>query len=208
MKITENVYSLESTKGAYAYLINTEEPILIDTGFPNLSSQVIEEISALGINPKDIKNILLTHHDIDHIGNAKDLQEFTGAKLWASKEDTKFIHKEKNRPIIKRIIENKVKPKKPQVNENFEDGQDILGIKVIFTPGHTPGHVCFLYKKVLFIGDLYRNENGEFKILSIFTWNKKLLLKSIQMVKLYDFDWICPAHGEPIKREDVKGNLL
>lgn len=77
MKIEENVYALESTKGSYAYLINDKEMILIDTGNPRKFKNILKEIESLNIKPKNIKHILLTHHDVDHIGNAALLQEET-----------------------------------------------------------------------------------------------------------------------------------
>jgi len=204
MKIIEDVYLLESTKDSYAYLINSEEPVLIDTGFPRKSKQIIEEMSDLGIKPK---HIFLTHHDIDHIGNAKILQEYTGAKLWSSKEDAPFIIGEKNRSGIKRIVQAIVRVEKPKLDLFFADQQDFFSIKVISTPGHTPGHVCFLYKKVLFAGDLVANRNGSVKLLPGFgNWNNEILKLSVEKIKLLDFDWLCPAHGEPIQRKNINEN--
>lgn len=201
MKIIEDVYLLESTKDSYAYLINGEEPVLIDTGIPGKSKQMIEEMSDLGIKPK---HIFLTHHDVDHIGNAKILQEITGAKLWATKEDTPFIIGKKNRPGIKRIVQSIVRVEKPNIDLFFLDNQDILSIKVIFTPGHTPGHVCFLCKNVLFAGDLIANRNGRLELLPKFgNWNNEILKSSVEKIKLLDFDWICPAHGKPVQSKNI-----
>lgn len=206
MKIMEDVYLLESTKDSYAYLINSEEPVLIDTGFPGKSKQIIEEMSNLGISPK---HIFLTHHDVDHIGNAKILQEYTGAKLWSSKEDLPFISGEKNRAGMKRIIQAIIKIDKPKVDALFTDKQDFLSIEVISSPGHTPGHVCFLYKKVLFAGDLFANRNGKLQLLPRFgNWNNEILKSSAEKIKLLDFDWLCPAHGEPIQRKNINENRI
>lgn len=44
---------------------------------------MLAEIESLGLSPCGIRTIVLTHHDVDHIGNAKRLQEATCAKLWA-----------------------------------------------------------------------------------------------------------------------------
>jgi len=206
MEIIKDVYMLESTKGNYAYLINGEEPVLIDTCLPGKSKQIIKEMSDLGISPK---HIFLTHHDVDHIGNAKALQEYTGAKLWSSKEDLPFINGEKNRSGMKRIIQSIIRVEKPKVDALFTDKQDFLSIEVIYTPGHTPGHVSFLYKKILFAGDLLSNKNGSVKLLPGFgNWNNEILKSSVEKIKLLDFDWLCPAHGEPIQRKNINGNWI
>lgn len=197
---------LETTKRSHTYLINSEEPVLIDTGFPGESNEIIKEISNLGIKPK---HIFLTHHDIDHIGNAKILKEFTGAKLWATKEDEPFIIGEKNRTGIKRIVQTIVKVEKPRLDLFLANQQDFFSIKVISTPGHTPGHVCFLYKNVLFAGDLVTNINGKLKLPPKFgNWDNEILKSSVEKIKLLDFDWLCPAHGEPVQHKNINGNWI
>ena len=72
-----------------------------------------------------------------------------------------------NRHVIKRILNYIVKLKKPEnINSYPEDGM-IGDIKVIYTPGHTVGHVCLLYKDIMFVGDLFRTKNGEIIIGTI-----------------------------------------
>jgi glyoxylase-like metal-dependent hydrolase (beta-lactamase superfamily II) len=204
LKIKENIYLLDSTKGSFAYLIAGKEPVLIDTCRPGRSDQIIKEITSLGIRTQDIAHILLTHHDIDHIGNAKALQLATQAKLWASKEDEPYIHGERKKEGIKRIVQAIIKVDSPKVDFNFDPGQKIAAVEVIATPGHTPGHVAFLYEGVLFVGDLVMTNRGKLKRLpSLFNWNKAQLEFSLQKIKSLDFDWICPAHGEPVRGREL-----
>jgi len=204
LKIKENIYLLDSTAGSYAYLIAGEEPILIDTGYPGRSKKIIEEIIRLGINPRDIAHILLTHHDVDHIGNAKALQLATGARLWASKEDLPYIQGERNREGIKRIVQAIIRVDNPRVDSIFTKGQKIGSVEIISTPGHTPGHVSFLYEDVLFVGDLVRTNKGKLKRFPSFsTWNKVISDISLQQIKSFNFEWICPAHGEPVRGRDL-----
>jgi len=73
---------------------------------------------------------------------------------------------------------------------------------VIPTPGHTPGHVCLLYKDVLFAGDLVRTSKGQIEPMQSFiNWDTDLSMESIRRVGDLPFKWICPAHGEPAKRD-------
>ena len=201
MKIEENVYALDSTKGNYVYLILTEEIILIDTGLPKNGKNILKELKSMNIKPQDIKHILITHDDMDHVGSLALLERASGAKIWASKEDIPHITGEINRHVIKRILNYIVKLKKPEnINSYPEDGM-IGDIKVIHTPGHTVGHVCLLYKDIMFVGDLFRTKNGEISTGPSFAnWNNSILKESIVKIDEYDFKWICPAHGEPIKR--------
>lgn len=204
MKIKKNVYLLDSTKGSYAYLIAGPEPILIDTSYPGRSEKIIKEITSLGINPRNIAHILLTHHDVDHIGNAKALQLATGAQLWASKDDLPYIQGERNREGLKRIVQAIIKVDNPRVDSTFAQDQKIASIEVIPTPGHTPGHVSFLYEDILFVGDLVMIRKGKLKKAPFLgTWNKAIMDLSLQRVKSLHFDWTCPAHGEPVQGRNL-----
>ena len=198
MKIEENVYALESTKGNYAYLIKDKETILIDTGVPGKGEDILKEIKSLDIKPENIKHILLTHHDVDHIGNAALLQKETGATLWASQEDIPYILGDKSRSGLKKIASLIMRAKKPEKLQAYNNHR-INDLEIIQTPGHTPGHVCLLYKDVLFAGDLVRNSKGQLKPISLMTWDKTALNESINKISEYSFNWVCPAHGEPIK---------
>ena len=203
MKITEEVYALDSTQGNYVYLVLAEEIVLIDTGMPKNGKGIINELKSMDISPHDIKDILITHDDVDHVGGLALLEKTSGAKIWASKLDIPHITGELNRHIIKRIMNYILKLKKPEKIHPYPEEGAVGDIKVINSPGHTVGHVCLLYKDVMFVGDLFRTKNGE--IIhgpSFANWNSAILKESVAKIEEYDFKWICPAHGEPIKRED------
>ncbi len=202
MKISDEVYALDSTKGNYVYLILAEEIILIDTGLPKNGIGILNELKSMDIKPQDIKHILITHDDMDHVGSLALLEKASGAKIWASKEDIPHIIGEINRHVIKRILNYIIKLKKPEnINPYPEDGM-IGDIKVINTPGHTVGHVCLLYKDIMFVGDLFRTKNGEITNGPSFAnWDNSIIKRSIVKIDEYDFKWICPAHGEPIRRD-------
>ncbi|MBI5680425.1 MAG: MBL fold metallo-hydrolase [Methanobacterium sp.] len=203
MKITEDVYKLDSTSWNYAYLILGDEIVLIDTGRLGQGKNILKEIKSMNIRPEELKHILITHHDVDHVGNLALLEKATGAEIWAPKEDIPYIYSEKNRPGIKRIISLFMKVKKPQNINVYGENQKIGAIHVIPTPGHTPGHVCLLYKDVLFVGDLVRTSKGKLGTMrSSSTWDETLLKESIKKISDYDFEWICTAHGEPIRRDE------
>lgn len=69
MKITDKVYALESTEGAYAYIVLGTEIVLIDTGFAWVGKKILKELKSMKIKLEDIKHIILTNHDLDHVGN-------------------------------------------------------------------------------------------------------------------------------------------
>ena len=54
----------------------------------------------------------------------------------------------------------------------------------------------------MFIGDLFRTSDGKITpMYSLMNWNNKLQKESISKINKYHFNWICPAHGEPIRNK-------
>lgn len=202
MKISDEVYALDSTEGNYVYIILDDEMTLIDTGLPKNGKDILKELKSMDIKPYDIQHILITHDDVDHVGSLALLEKATEAKILASKEDIPHIIGEMNRHVIKRILNFIVKLKKPENIYPYPEHGMIGNIEVINTPGHTVGHVCLLYKDIMFVGDLFRTKDGEIvKGPSFANWNNSIIKESIIKIDQYDFEWICPAHGEPIKRD-------
>jgi glyoxylase-like metal-dependent hydrolase (beta-lactamase superfamily II) len=201
MKITNNVYAVESTKGNYAYLILDKEIMLIDTGLPWQGKKILNELKTMNIRPEDIHQICITHHDIDHIGNAAMLQQATGSKLWASKEDIPYIYGDLHRHGHKKYFAYIFRVQKPQNINAYSQDQRFGEVEIIPTPGHTPGHVCLLYQDVLFAGDLVASSKGRLKLLpASMTWDTSVLKESIRKIAHLSFTWICLAHGKPIER--------
>ena len=209
MKITETVYALDSTKGSFAYIILGREIILIDTCFPGRGKAILKELETISIKPGDIRYILITHNDVDHIGNLAFLQRETGAQVWASKVDIPYITGELKRPGIKKFISSIMKIEIPKNINAFNENQRFEDMLIIDTPGHTPGHVCFIYKDILFAGDLVVGFEGKLKPSPDFmTWDKHVLMESIKKVAGYSFKWVCPAHGKPVERKDLWEKLI
>jgi len=204
MKITDDVYALESTRGNYAYAVLAPAPVLVDTGRPGQGQKILDELRSLGVRPEDLRHIYLTHHDVDHVGSAAFLQRATGAKTWASHTDLPYILGEKPRPGLKRLATLLMRPEIPaQIGAYPADGR-LEGLQVIPTPGHTPGHVCLLYRDVLFAGDLVFGFNGRLTLSpAVMTWDPAQVKESARKMAAYPFRWVCPAHGAPLERRDL-----
>jgi glyoxylase-like metal-dependent hydrolase (beta-lactamase superfamily II) len=207
MKIVDNVYMLDCSENSHVFLIKAHENILIDSGFPGASGKIIQELKTLGA--ENIHHILLTHHDVDHIGNAQSLQRQTGAMIWAPFEDIPYILGDKHRPGIKRLIQILIKPGIPTVLNSYQPAHCFGEVNVIKSPGHTPGHVILSYRNILFTGDLFMIIKGHFKMLPQYlNWNQKKVVQSVALLKNYEFDWLCPSHGQPHRRDDDFENFI
>ncbi len=199
MQLTEHVHILDSTRGSYAYIILDSDIVLIDTGRPDQRRGILRDLESLGVDLRQIKHILLTHHDLDHMGNAAFLQQASGAMVWASALDLPFIKGERHRPGIKRLIELVLHPIPPSNLHSYPASNQVADVSVVPAPGHTPGHVCLAYEDVLFAGDLVHVVRGKAEPYPAFwNWDTRLLEESWLRVSRLAHRWLCPAHGRPI----------
>lgn len=144
-------------------LWNDEIAVLIDTGFPGQFEDIQVEMERVGVSVDKLKVVILTHQDIDHIGSLPDVFEngVSDIKVYAHELDKPYI--EGDLPLLKDVhVEN---PPKGKVSDTVIDGQELPycgGIRILHTPGHTPGHISLYLKrsKILVAGDSMYSVNG------------------------------------------------
>jgi len=159
MKITNTVYQVDDVVGAPSVIVGDGYLTLVDAGVPNSEAQIFALIEALGRKPVDVKHILLTHSDGDHIGALPALVAATGAKVYAQRDEAEVVQG-KRQSRGGKMVATPVK-----VDQVVKEG-DVLplhgGIRVVESFGHTLGHVCYylLAEKLLFTGDCLTNTNG------------------------------------------------
>src|SRR5512133_3978571 len=83
MQITKNIHRIGGFVNQYL-LIDNDDMTLIDAGMPANAGNIIKYIKNAGLDPDNLKRILITHSDSDHYGAAKKIQEITGAEIWTS----------------------------------------------------------------------------------------------------------------------------
>jgi metallo-beta-lactamase class B len=96
-------------------------------------------IKKVGVNPRDIRYIILSHGHLDHVGGAARLQEATGARVVAVAEDWKMIE-ELNGKSNRRDPRPNRMPKRDMVvkdGDTLTVGDQMLRFHQL--PGHTPG---------------------------------------------------------------------
>ena len=208
-KITSRVYLLEATKGAYCYLvkIREKEMVLIDTGLIFMRRAILNELAEEKIPLEYIKHIVLTHGDIDHIGNLQFFQKLTGAVVWAGIEEIPYILGHKERQGIKKYLSKLISVKNIKEIRPLRDGNTVDGLEVVETPGHTEGHICLIYDEVLLAGDLVEEKDGLCVPYPVkMNWDTAKLFKSIEKLNAYPFKWVCMAHGTPVMRDELFGD--
>jgi glyoxylase-like metal-dependent hydrolase (beta-lactamase superfamily II) len=180
---------------------------VIDAGLPGSTPDVLELIQALGHSPSDVRHILITHADTDHVGGLKPLAVATGADVYASAKAAGYIKRRASPPHLpmpKRLIAgvtNLFLRHAVTVNHRVSDGETLPiagGVQVIATPGHTPDHVCYFWERarVLFAGDLLNNRSGLSLTPDRITWSMTTAQASARRVLQLNPAAICMGHGD------------
>lgn len=146
-QIFGNVYFV-GTDFVSSHLIDTGEGlILIDSQFPQTLYLLLENIRALGFDPKDIKYILHSHGHYDHIGGTRALVELYGAKTFIGRADKEYVTGDVDLTWARECGFKYYEMFEPDVL--IDDGDVItLGntsIKCVNTPGHTPGVISYFF---------------------------------------------------------------
>jgi len=87
------------------------------------------------------------------------------------------------------------------VDISLKENEEIAGLTVLYSPGHTPGSICLFdpKRKVLFTGDTLRYSNGTIEGPSErFSMDPAGARNSIQKLKTLDFDIMLSGHGTPL----------
>jgi glyoxylase-like metal-dependent hydrolase (beta-lactamase superfamily II) len=137
--------------------------VLIDTGFPGQMDDLRVAMEKVGVPFDKLKAVILTHQDVDHIGSLPEILQECGdhVHVYAHELDKPYI--QGDIPLLKDgHLEN---PPKGRVDHTVSDGQELPfcgGIRVIHTPGHTPGHISLYLtqSKTLVAGDSMYSVNG------------------------------------------------
>ncbi len=143
VKVFDNLYYVGekmqwgASPSAWA-VVTSDGIILIDTMFENsVQPQILGGLEKLGLDPADIKIVLITHGHGDHTGGAKLLQDRYGAKVIMGGPDWDRMEQSE-----------RFRGPKPARDISAVDGQEVtLGdttVRLYLTPGHTPGTVSML----------------------------------------------------------------
>jgi len=213
-KVGENVYLLENLRGANVYaLLDFGAVTLIDSGVRADVDQILAQLTSRDLT---ITRIVLTHAHVDHVGGAAELANRTGAQVIAHAADVPFIEQSQTMPassVVHRlfacIVNRLFKLSACHVDVCVEDGDriDALGgLRVLHTPGHTPGSMSLYHpeRKLLFCGDALFNANpmtgqAGFQLpLRLVTLDNAQAARSVRLLADLPIEMLFPGHGEPI----------
>jgi glyoxylase-like metal-dependent hydrolase (beta-lactamase superfamily II) len=205
-----------------SYLVEGADGItIIDAGLPGHWAELQAELAQMGRSLGDIRGIVLTHGDTDHIGYAERLRRERGVSVYVHQLDAGRARGEIKKPNtgwgpikigpLSKFLWYSARHgglRIPPVSEvaTFADGEtlDLPGSpRIIHVPGHTPGSVAVhvLAVDALFVGDamttghVLTGQRGPRP--APFTLEPEMALASLSRLEAVQATWVLPGHGAP-----------
>lgn len=177
-----------SAVNSYAFVDDDGSVTLVDCGLAKAPARIVAGLAAMGRTPADVTRIVLTHAHPDHAGGAAEMSRRTGAPVAAHAADVPYAEGGHNPPVDPAVTGGRFFTRVAggrfpavRVAQPLADG-DVLdvggGLRVVHTPGHSPGHVSLLHEptRLLITGDAL------FNVLGV-RWAPKLLCSDYRMTR-------------------------
>jgi len=166
-------------------LVRGKEIAIVDSGLPNNGAKFGEVIKTAGLGWDAVGHLILTHYHPDHVGSMGEvLAAASKAAVYAGAEDIPQI-------------------KSPRPIKPVGDGDEVFGLRIIATPGHTPGHISVLdpVGSLLVVGDAMTNINNNLGGSNPqYTANMAQANESVKKLAALKFEKAVFGHGEPIEQ--------
>jgi hydroxyacylglutathione hydrolase len=209
------------------YLIRGKDIVMIDGGMPNKLNMFKRKLSKLGIQSSEIKLIVLTHSHFDHSGSAREIRDFTGAKIAIHESEITYVENggmiipkgvntygKLTKPLLfsifKKISFPKFKPDILITDEPYSLSMYGIDGNIIHTPGHTVGSISVILDSgEAFIGCMAHN-GFPFRLrpgLPIYAQDIEAIKKCWKILIDRGIKMIYPGHGKPFLVEVIKKSL-
>jgi glyoxylase-like metal-dependent hydrolase (beta-lactamase superfamily II) len=168
------------------------EAIVIDPG--DEVGRIHRRLSELGLK---LKQILVTHGHIDHVGGALKLKRLTGAPILLNENDLPLLKMMEMQAGWLGVATPETAPPDDALTDGLRVGLESFPAQVLHTPGHTQGSVClhFAPLKLLIAGDtLFAGSIGRTDLPG---GNFEQIIDSIEsrLLALPDETRVLPGHG-------------
>ena len=195
---------------------------LVDCGLKRAPGRIVAGLRAIGRHPGDVTRIVLTHAHTDHAGGAAEMAARTGAPVAVHEADAGYAEAGRPPPFEQSLLVSRLMRRIPgagfppvAVGERLSDGQVLDvggGLRIVATPGHTPGHVSLLHERTgtLITGDaLFNVRQLRFSPRPLCT-DFRLNEQTAHVLGELEYDRVGFTHGTEITagaREAVRGFL-
>jgi glyoxylase-like metal-dependent hydrolase (beta-lactamase superfamily II) len=204
-ELVEGVWRFE-LRGVNGYLVEDgDDLVLVDAGTPWDDGRIRAGIRDVGHALEDIDRVLVTHHDLDHVGALAKLG--IDAPVHVGEADMPFVTTADKPPLtnhkgaFQRALGVLLDPPNGPV-EPVADGDRLGSFTAHHTPGHTPGHTVYVSEElsVALLGDLVRESDGALHASPwVISYDATEVRESIRELagRVPDFEVAAMGHGVP-----------
>ncbi|MEX0626990.1 MAG: MBL fold metallo-hydrolase [Chloroflexota bacterium] len=204
MEIAPGVHAVRLLN-VYAFLIDEPQLTLIDAGLIGSAGRVQRHIERIGRTLDDLSRIICTHAHPDHIGGVRELAGEREVEVLMHPADLDGLTVTLRDAVANRNRGQLIAyfTRHPGEATPVEDGEvlPILGgLRVVHTPGHTPGSICLYAErlKLLFVGDTLQVIRGKVTFASrVFSEDLPLARASVARMAGLDVETIAFSHYPP-----------
>lgn len=171
MTVAPGVHLLGALNPSVAYLIETSDGlVLIDAGLQAEHKLLLQQVRSLGLDIMQLRKVFITHGHGDHYLGAMKLRDLTGAEIVAGKGDSDVLQNAGPREaVFSTFLMHGVDIHATSVDRELVGGEHFrfgdIELEAISTPGHTPGSMCYVYRRAnhafLFSGDTIMTLKGD-----------------------------------------------
>jgi glyoxylase-like metal-dependent hydrolase (beta-lactamase superfamily II) len=208
-----------SAINSFAFVDPDGSVTIVDSGLSKATPRIVAGLAAIGKRPADVTRILLTHVHPDHAGGAGSLAQATGADVETHEADAGFAEAGQFPPKDDKTLSGRLANRLPgggiqpiPVARRLRDGELLEvggGLRIVHTPGHSPGHVSLLHEptRVLITGDAIFNVLGLRWPLKMFCSDFAMTQRTAHVLGELEYDVAAFTHGPEITdgaREKVR----
>jgi hydroxyacylglutathione hydrolase len=170
----------------------TREAVVVDPG-----ENLPEILSRLAKHGLTLRQIIVTHAHIDHVGGAVSLKRITGAPVLLNQQDLGLLEAMEMQAAWLGVVTPEIAPPDASAEDGLSVGLPAHPAEVIHTPGHTPGSICLLIpsRQLLIAGDtLFAGSIGRTDLPG---GDGRKILRSLRdrLLVLPDETRVIPGHG-------------
>lgn len=166
-------------------LVRGSEAAVVDTGTAGSAEDIGNALQTLGVGWDEVRHVILTHSHGDHVGGLSEvLGEAPTAMTYAGEGDIASISS-------------------PNPLSAVGDGDEVLGLQIIETPGHTPGSISVLDTGIglLVAGDALNTDDAGTTVTGpnpSFTPDMATANESVAKLAQFEFETLAVGHGNPV----------